>query len=141
MFRELAKKAKTINIGQLVLLVAKSNSELIADNVREQLSEGKAGDNAAVGIYSSLPYANRKAKISKAPFGVVDLKLSGELYANLKVDLSLKSVNVDSTVDYSKYQIKRYGKRIYDNTPENSEKVRDKNSKDSVRVYSEALGL
>jgi hypothetical protein len=141
MFRELAKNAKRINVTQLVLLVAKSNTGLIADNVREQLSQGKAGDNVVVGIYTSLPYAVKKAKISQAPFGTVDLKVSGDLYKNLKVDLTLKSVDVDSTVSYSKYQITRYGKRIYDNTPENSEKVRDKNSGDSVREYQKALGL
>lgn len=141
MFRELAKNAKRINVTQLVLLVAKSNTGLIADNVREQLSRGKAGDNIVVGIYTSLPYAKRKAKISQAPFGTVDLKLSGDLYKNLKVDLTLKSVDVDSTVSYSKYQIKRYGKRVYENTSTNSAKVRDKNSKDSVREYRKALGL
>jgi len=135
MFRELAKRTKRINIRQLALLVARSNSELIADNVREQLSAGKAGDGAAVGIYSSLPYAKRKSRISSAPFGVVDLKLSGDLYANLKVDISPTNVLVDSTVSYSKYQIKRYGKRVYENTTINAEKVKSKNSKDIVAGY------
>ena len=141
MLKELAQKAKRINIKQLTLAVAQSNAGLIADNVREQLSEGKAGNDAAVGIYSSLAYANRKAKISKAPFGVVDLKLSGDLYDNLFVKLDLKSVTVDSTVSYSKYQITRFGKIIYENTPTNSEKVKSKNSTDTVREYSRALGL
>lgn len=141
MLRELAQKAKNINIRQLALAVARSNAGLIADNVREQLSEGKAGDNSAVGIYSSLRYANRKSKISKAPFGVVDLKLSGDLYADLFVELDLKSVTVDSKVDYSKYQIQRYGKRVYENNKENSEKVKVKNSIDTVSKYSKALGL
>lgn len=141
MLREIAQKAKNINIKQLALVVAKSNSELIADNVRNQLSEGKAGDGAAVGIYSSLYYANKKSRTSKAPFGVVDLKLSGALYSNLIVDLQLNKVTVDSTVDYSKYQIERYGKRIYENTKANAEKVKDKNSKDIVREYSKALGV
>jgi hypothetical protein len=141
MFRELAKRAKRINIEQLALSVAKSNSGLIADNIREQLSVGKAGDNAAVGVYSSLPYANRKARISKAPFGSVDLKLSGRLYDEIFVDLSLNKVETGSKVDYSKYQVKRYGQRVYENTPENSGKVRDRNSRDIARNYSKALGL
>lgn len=141
MLRELAAKAKRINIEQLALSIAKSNSGLIVDNVREQLVKGIAGDNATVGIYTSYPYAKRKAKISQVPFGVVDLKLSGKLYANLKVDLTPKSVTVDSTVDYSKYQIKRYGKRVYENTKENSEKVKSKNSIDIVKNYSKALGI
>ncbi|MEE9190266.1 MAG: hypothetical protein V3U16_05805 [Candidatus Neomarinimicrobiota bacterium] len=122
-------------------MVAKSNSGLIADNVREQLSKGIAGDERVVGIYASLRYANLKAGISQAPFGVVDLRLSGNLYANINTKFSGNQVTTDSNVDYSKYQIGRYGDRIYENTPENKEKVRDKNSRDSVRAYSKALGL
>jgi len=141
MLRELAQKAKIINIRQLALTIAKRNSELIADNIRSQLSAGKSGDNTAVGIYSSLHYANRKAKISKAPFGVVDLKLSGDLYEGITVDLSYPKVTIDSTVDYSKYQIERYGKSIYENNTANQEKVRNKNSIDIVREYSKVLGL
>lgn len=141
MFLELAQKAKTINVRQLALVIAKSNSGLIADNIREQLSVGKAGDNTAVGIYSSLSYANRKSRISKAPFGTVDLRLSGNLYDELFVDLSLNKVEIGSKVDYSKFQVKRYGQRIYENTPKNAEKVRDKNSRDTVATYSKALGL
>lgn len=141
MFRELAKKAKRINIQRLALVVAKSNSELIADNIRDQLSVGKAGNNAAVGIYSSLSYARLKSRTSKAPFGVVNLKLSGDLYSEIFVKITPAKVDTGSNVPYSKYQINRYGKRIYENTPENSGKVRDKNSGDIVRAYAKALGL
>lgn len=139
--RQASKNAQRIDIRKLVLLVAQTNAELISDNVREQLTKGIAGDERAVGIYTSLPYANRKARISKAPFGVVDLRLSGNLYANIDTKFSGNQVKTDSSVDYSKYQIGRYGDRIYENTPKNKEKVRDKNTRDTVRAYSNALGV
>jgi hypothetical protein len=141
MFRELAQRAKRINVEQLALGVAISNSGLIADNIRDQLSVGKSGDNAAVGIYSSLPYARLKSRTSKAPFGVVNLKLSGDLYDKIFVKITPTKVETGSNVSYSKYQIDRYGKRIYENTPENSGKVKDKNSRDIARAYSKLLGL
>lgn len=139
--RKAARQAQKIDVRKLVLLVAQSNAELISDNVREQLTRGVAGDDRVVGIYKSLPYANRKARISQAPFGVVDLRLSGNLYANIDTKFSGNQVTTDSSVNYSKYQIGRYGDRIYENTPKNKEKVRDKNTRDSVRVYSKALGV
>lgn len=139
--REIARRAKRIDVRKLALLVAESNSELITENVREQLTKGVAGDNRAVGIYKNLPYANRKSKISQAPFGVVDLKLSGSLYANLDTIIKGNQVITDSSVEHSKYQIDRYGNRIYENTTANKEKVRDKNSIDTVQAYSKALGI
>jgi len=126
---------------QLALKVARQNSGLIADNIRSQLSEGKAGDNRDVGRYTSTPYAIRKSSISSAPFGVVDLKLSGKLHRDIFVKMDFTKVTVDSKVSYSKYQIARYGDRIYDSNPENSDKVKDKNSIQIVREYSRLLGL
>jgi len=141
MLRELAAKAKTINIKQLAQLVVKTNAELIVDNVREQLTKGISGSGAAVGIYSSLRYATMKSRISKAPYGIVDLKLSGALQAELFPEVTNTTVKVDSTVDYSKYQISRYGDKIYDNTKKNSEEVSNINSARAVKEYAKVLGL
>ncbi len=142
MLRELAAKAKTINIEQLVQQVVESNAGLIADNVREQLTKGIKGSGSAVGIYSSLWYSNMKQRIgSKAPSGWVDLKLSGSLFDEIFVKVSKTEVTVDSKVSYSKYQIERYGEKIYENTKENMEQVSEKNTIYAVRNYTKALGL
>ena len=141
MLRELAQKAKTIDITKLVQQVVEANAELISDNVREQLTVGKSGSGASVGIYSSLWYANMKSKISRAPFGNVDLKLSGSLYDELFTKVTGKKVETDSKVSYSKYQIERYGGEIYENTKENQQEVSEVNTRQSVRNYQKALGL
>jgi hypothetical protein len=130
-----------INIEQLVQQAVAANAELIAENVREQLSKGQSGDGKAVGIYQSVWYAQMKSKMNSLPFGTVDLKLSGSLYENLKTEITDTTVSTDSAVSYSDIQKKRYGDKIYDNTKENQQEVRETVSLQSVRNYSKALGL
>jgi hypothetical protein len=142
MFRELAKKAKAINVSKLALSVAKANVGLITDNVIDQLDVGIAGDGGLVGNYTTDYYSRFKRRSgSNAPFGVVDLKVTGALYKGLRTDIKGTSVITDSKVSYSKYQIDRYGNRIYENTKSNQEEVKDKNSIGIVAEYSKALGL
>ena len=143
MFRELAKKAKRINVRQLALKVAQANEGLITDNVIDQLDVGIAGDGKRVGEYKSDRYSKFKRREgSNAPFGVVDLKLTGALYEGIRTRVLPTQVitNVIGVL-YSKYQVLRYGKRIYENTPKNAEGVKNKNSRDTVATYSKALGL
>jgi len=141
MLKELAEKAKKIDVKELALQVAKANAGLILDNVRFQLVQGIAGDGGRTGRYKSLEYARMKAKISRAPFGVADMKLTGELFKNLYAEVEYSGVTVDSNVFYSIDNINRYGERIYENTAKNAEKVKDKNSVQIVTEYAKALGL
>jgi hypothetical protein len=142
MLRELAQKAKTINVERLAQQVAKANVGLITDNVIDQLDIGIAGDGASVGKYSTNYYSRFKRRLgSNAPFGIVDLKVTGDLYKGLRTTIKGDKVETDSKVSYSKYQINRYGKRIYENTNENKKEVRAKNSADIISGYSKALGL
>lgn len=142
MFRELAKKAKRINVRQLALKVAQANAGLITDNVIDQLDVGIAGDGNRVGLYTTDFYSRLKRRGgSNAPFGVVDLKVTGALHRGIRTKVLPTEVVTTSNVSYSKFQVKRYGQRIYENTPENAGKVRDKNSRDTVQAYSKALGL
>lgn len=141
--REVAKRAQKINVRQLALKVAQANEGLITDNIIDQLDVGIAGDNKIVGNYTTDSYSKFKRREgSKAPFGVVNLKLTGNLYEGLRTRVLATQVITNVIgVDYSKYQVKRYGKRIYENTPENKGKVRDKNSRDTVSAYSTLLGV
>lgn len=142
MFRELAQKAKAINISKLALQVAKANAGLVTDNVIDQLDVGIAGDGGQVGKYTTDYYARFKRRGgSNAPFGVVDLKVNGDLYKGLNTKITANLVTTNSKVSYSKYQIGRYGERIYENTPKNAEVVSNKNSVQIVQTCSKALGL
>lgn len=143
MFRELAKRAKKINVRQLALKVAQANEGLITDNVIDQLDIGIAGDGKRVGEYKTDRYSKFKRREgSNAPFGVVDLKLTGALYEGIRTRVLPTQIITNVVgVLYSKYQVLRYGKRIYENTPKNAEGVKNKNSRDTVRDYEKALGL
>lgn len=143
MLRELAKKAKKIDVDKLALDVAKANQGLITDNVIDQLDVGIAGDGQQVGKYTTDYYSRYKRRLgSRAPYGVVDLKVTGTLYEGIRTFVFPKQflTNVIG-VAYSKYQVWRYGKRIYENTSENLENVKNKNSKDIITKYSKQLGL
>ena len=142
MLRELAKKAKQINVKELALQVAQANAGLISERVREQLLVGENSEGQNVGKYTTKRYSSFKKRIgSIAPFGVPDLKLSGKLHKGLKAEIKPASFTVDSSVEYSKYQIKRYGKKIYGLQKENAEDVKFNNSVKIAAAYQKALGL
>ena len=142
MLRELAAKAKKINVQLLALQVVKTNAGLINERIETQLTVGENADGNNVGLYTSARYANFKQRIgSSAPRGIVDLKLSGKLYEGLNTDIKPKTFKTDSSVEYSKYQIKRYGKKIYELQESNSEDIKFKNSVDIYTEYKRLLGL
>jgi len=141
MILELSKRAKRINVPELALLVAQSNTGLIKERLIGQLEVGENGNGQQIGKYTSAYYARFKQRIgSKAPSGTVDLKLSGNLYDGIFVDFGNK-VEIDSDVEYSRYQKIRYGKEIYELQDENKEDVRFNNSAKTVEAYKTALGL
>ena len=93
MFRELAKKAKKIDVRKLALQVAKANVGLITNNVIDQLDVGIAGDKKNVGIYTTLYYSRYKRRLgSNAPFRVVDLKVTGKLYKGIFTKITDKNI-------------------------------------------------
>jgi hypothetical protein len=142
MLRELGKKAKSINVQEIALQVAKANEGLIPKRVREQLTVGENAKEQNVGTYKSDRYAKLKQSMgSQAPFRVPDLKLSGKLHKQLFVEINTKGFEVDSKVDYSKYQIQRYGNEIYGLQKEAQKDIQHRNSVDIVKAYSERLGL
>ncbi len=143
MFRELAESAKKINVKELALQVAKANVGLITDNVIDQLDVGIAGDGQKVGEYSTGYYSRLKRRMgSNAPFGFVDLKFTGKLYKGIRTKITKDEIKTYVVgVSYSKYQIDRYGERIFENTSGNAEMVKAKNSAEIINSYSKLLGL
>jgi len=142
MLRELAEKAKKIDVKKLALQVIKDNAGLIKTRLTEQLTVGENGQSTDIGKYKSNWYARLKRNMgSQAPFRTVDLKYSGDLYKGLEVAISQDSVSIDSKVSYSKYQIERYGKSIYEIQDENQKDISFINGNALKEAYSKALGL
>lgn len=142
MLKELAEKAKRIDVDKLALSVAQANAGLILERQKQQLTVGENSNGNDVGKYKSNRYARFKSSIgSQAPFGIVDLKVSGQLYDKLETKITEKDYSIDSKVSYSKYQIDRYGANIYGLQEENQQDVQHRNSIDIVKEYSNQLGL
>lgn len=142
MLKELAAKAKAIDIKELALQVAKQNGGLILERQREQLSVGENANGSDIGKYTTKRYSDLKRRMgTKAPYGTPDLKLSGKLHSELFVKIRKTTFNINSDVEYSKYQIQRYGKNIYGLQKENAKDVQFENSRDIAKRYKELLGL
>ena len=110
MLKELAQKAKGIDLDKLALQVAKANAGLISQRIGEQLTVGENSDGADVGKYKSRKYADFKQRIgSQAPYKVPDLKLSGKLHKGLFAKITSDKINISSSVSNAKFQEKRYG--------------------------------
>jgi hypothetical protein len=142
MLRELAQKANAINVKELALQVARSNEGLILQRQRQQLTVGENSEGSDIGTLKSDIYARRKKQRGgEAPFGVPDLKFSGKLYDELVAEITPTDYTIESKVSYSKYNVERYGKKIYGLQKDNAEDIKFRNSKDIVEAYKKELGL
>ena len=142
MLKELSEKAKQINVRQLASDVMNENSGLITNRIRQQLTVGESGTGRNVGKYVSDRYSRLKRNMgSQAPYGVVDLRLSGDLYKGLETTFKGLTYETDSSVDYSKYQVKRYGKQIYELQKENKKDSEFELSEKIKEEYFNRLGL
>ena len=142
MLRELAAKAKTINVHGLALDNAKANSELINELIRQQLTVGENSDGNKIGTYTTSRYAAFKKRIgSLAPLGVPDLKLSGDLFKGLKTVFKQDMFTTESSVSYSKYQEQRYTDKVYRLQEQNAEEIEFKVLNATIKEYVKAMGL
>jgi hypothetical protein len=126
----------------LALKEAQANSGLIAELNRQQLTVGENSKGEDVGIYKSPRYAAFKRRIgSQAPGGVVDLKLSGDLYKGIKATVAPTTITIKSEVPYDKYQERRYGKEIHDLQDQNWEEVETKVLVGTIKEYIKFMKL
>ena len=140
--QQLGRKAKAINIFGMALDNAKANSELISELNRQQLTVGENSKGEKIGEYSTQRYSDFKKRIgSQSPFGVPDLKVSGNLYKELKTTVTEKDITINSSVDYSKYQEIRYGKNIYDLQDQNWEEIEFKILTETIKDYVKEIQL
>jgi hypothetical protein len=136
MLSEVGKKAKQIDVRKLASDVLNENSGLITKKVIQQLTVGESGKGQDIGKYTSQRYASLKRRMgSQAPAGVVDLKFSGDLYKGLDTTFKGFTIDTDSSVSYSKYQKKRYGKKIYDLQKENTKDTEYELSQKIIETY------
>lgn len=86
MFKSLQKSVNTIvrSLNKVANAAIDENLSVMADMNREQLTFGINAEGGAVGAYRSEPYARFKMAIgARAPFGIPDLKLTGDFHSGI----------------------------------------------------------
>ena len=119
---ELANKASRIDVWILLdkVLSSDETQDMIIELNKEQLTIGQDTTGGEVGQYFSDEYATAKQAIgSKAPFGVVDLLLTGDFYEGFDTTLTGDSVLVFSNDEKADDLEQKYGSEIYGLTEEN----------------------
>jgi hypothetical protein len=91
------------------------SSPQIIDSQAEQMSLGQSSiDNVFIGQYQSPEYAAMKVSIgSIAPYGQVDLKLTGDFQHGLELINGTDSIMVQSSDSKNDELIGRYGDEIF----------------------------
>lgn len=114
MFRQLRTIANSKGLDTLLVEVMIETEEELLDLLRAQLEHGEAGDGQ-LPKYANDAYAKRKQTMgSKAPYGIVDLKLTGSFQDKLAIIMTKKGARIRSTDKKSNELRKQYSKEIFE---------------------------
>lgn len=81
---------------------------------KDQMTLGLASDGEKIGKYQNEVYAAKKnAMNSKAGFGNVDLKLTGDFYSGIFADPRSEGIVVDSLDPKTEMLTEKYGEGIF----------------------------
>lgn len=101
-----AKKAKYDAID--------NNLATIADANVEQMTAGLNAEGGQLGLYRSEPYARFKKAIgSRSPFGVVDLKLSGDFHSGVFAQRRGDTITIFSRDSKTGDLVAKYGENTF----------------------------
>ena len=118
--KELRTKFNANNLLKIFNESIKETEEVAIDLLRSQLSAGESGDGGQMPSYSSKYYARYKQRIgSEAPFGVVDLKLTGAFYSGFYLRRTAKGFIIRSKDKKNNKILQRYGSEVLELNDEN----------------------
>lgn len=116
---DLRKRMELVDLLAILDECILETQDILTGLIRSQIESGKSGDNS-LPPYKSDKYALLKQKKgSKAPFGVVDLKFSGDFLNALEVKFFSKNVLVRSTDSKAAAIHAKYGFEFYQLSDEN----------------------
>ena len=126
MFKSLSAAVNQIvrNLNKVANKAIDENLSVMADMNRDQLTFGINAEGGEVGLYQSEPYARLKKAIGgRAPFGTVDLKLTGDFHSGIFAKKSGKELRFGSTDTKQSMLSEKYGESIFGLTAENQTEV------------------
>lgn len=122
MLEQLRLSASKINILDLLDECIIETKEELFLLVRSQIESGQTSEDY-LPVYSSDRYAVKKQQMgSKAPFGITDLKLTGNFLNKFVLRFSKYSFVVRSSDKKNKILLQRYGEEIFMLNEENMDK-------------------
>jgi hypothetical protein len=139
--RELADKMLKIDVDELVRQSVIANEKrIVALNV-SQMREGKNTEGQVLGVYASKSYAAFKKQIGgRAPFRVVDLRLTGAFQQGMILLVEDKEYHLESTDDKAPELAGKYEK-IFGLTKESQEMAKVFNTRKLGELFKKASGL
>lgn len=110
---QLRKSARKIDLIDLIDLCILETKDDLFNLVRSQLASGKSSEDY-LPVYSSDAYAKKKKVMgSIAPYGITDLKLTGNFVNKFYLRLLKNSVIIRSRDKKNSKILKKYGPEIF----------------------------
>ena len=140
--REILQRLRALDLKEGAQFAVSENLEYIADLNRQQLSAGTDARGEALKKYSSNSYAKKKEALgSKAPYGVADLKLTGEFHESIEAKAGSAGVTLEATSKKTPWLLARdnYALGLSEKSVET---LRRDKLRDAIRRYiTRALGI
>lgn len=117
--RNMLEAFKTLDIEAEIPRIIESDSEILLDKNRDQLTRGKTSKDTEVAPgYFSLVYSMEKQRENPlAGFGVPDLKLTGAFYNGFNIKVTASEFTIDSSDSKTSKLEGKYGQIIFGLTP------------------------
>lgn len=110
---QLRKTARKIDLIELIDACILETKEHLFNLVRAQLASGQSSEDY-LPVYKSDEYSKRKQKLgSKAPYGITDLKLTGNFVDKFYLRVSKNSVIIRSRDKKNSKILEKYGPEIF----------------------------
>jgi len=140
---QLKKRLEALKVDRVSQDSMEAVSNQLADRQRDQMLEGKNRKGARIGRYRNPAYARMKEVMNPLPgFGVPDLRLTGEFYKQVYVDVRDNTVIIDSTDEKTQSLVNKYGEEIFGlNENTKAEFIRKDLRPVFMQKISEATGL
>jgi hypothetical protein len=128
LFQSLKKASDNIvkNLSKEADKAIDNNLSTMRDLNVEQMEQGLNSDGKQIGLLRSEPYARaKKATGGVAPFGIPDLKLTGDFHAGTFAKKQGQSLQFGSTDSKTGELTSKYGKEIFGLTDKNKTTTTD----------------
>lgn len=137
---ELHKRIRSIKIKKLMDSVILEHESEIIDANTDQLSKGFYSDGDRMPDYANENYAQFKQSIgSKAPYGITDLKLTGDFHSGFFMKPDSDGFQIWSSVSKTDELVGKYGADIFGISPESKKELKSNFSQSLVEKIKNVL--